>query len=251
MKALVTLFIVIASIITSLAQPTISAPTQNQVFYEGEAVTLNWNSTRASAWKTVNIRQLTLSGSGWDYVKVGAPNTGHYEWTASQFRGNEEFILEIADGGQVAHRSTVVIAVKSGTRPSETKPVVIGLQRARGLNWESTPGDTYFVEEKNGTNDWTSFWLVEADDIQTSLAVFTSQNQYRVWNMSREVEVAMNIFPAVAIDWASVPNCRYKVETSTDLTTWQVLIDGVAAGDRCQVIDWVNGNWFSRVSEIK
>jgi hypothetical protein len=206
--------------------PTITSPTPEQEYYEGETVQIRWKSTRPNPWQNVNLAKMTENGV-FDYIKVGAPNNGAYDWTAEQFRASERVVIEVADGGYAQNRSQVTIIVHSGPRPKtevgqkfQLKPIVI-------VGLDTVPANTYRFEIRKDNGAWEV-----AGDLQMNSTKFywaasysSEKCSYRITNLTTSEEVEYVTLAGVAVEWSSTPGHTYRIKQSSDLSTWETKLE--------------------------
>lgn len=243
MKLFIAIMLVMAQTLAFAQAPTVSSPTSNQTFYVGEKVEIRWQSTRPNAWRTVNIARKLPDGRLHSWIQVGAPNTGSFDWTAEQLNGSSHMVLEIADGGNSPNRTEVAIAVVEGTRPQPVTRTELKLEKLDILHWTSVAGNTYRVERQQGSNGWETIFEEKIDftDCEWVRYPGTETYSYRVFDVTLSRAVDLDVEQGVSVGWATIPGHNYRLQFTTDLSTWETIEEGVVEDTTCEYLFYAEG----------
>lgn len=103
--------------------PVIHAPANGAKLYDGDVVSIRWESTRPDAWKTVHISLRDEKSETMDWIAFSAPNTGEFSWKVKKWATTStEFTIGVSDGGNVVNSSFVSVSVLD--RSLRPKPMV-------------------------------------------------------------------------------------------------------------------------------
>lgn len=168
MKAIITVVGMLVAVINCFGQPVISTPTNSQVYYNGETMTIKWQS-RPGAWQNVSIMLQDSHYGTVEWIAFNTPNDGEYNWTVGKYSSSTtNHTITICDGGSGANCSVIAIQIPNGTRPKPPEQVASVIRKVVSVEWIADTNHTYQVL---GSTDLKSWNIVAEGQSPTTNAV--------------------------------------------------------------------------------
>lgn len=184
-KNIVGVLAFLISLCLGQSQVTILAPTNNQVMYSGEQVTIKW-TPRPGGWSGVSIALQDRNTRVMDWIHFNTPNDGTFEWTVKKWSTySTNFWIIIRDGGG-ANESQVSITIPNGTRPPTPVSVPIQIKPVVSVEWVCHTNHTYQLESSPNLRDWQVEYVGLVGDTN-AMALFyqTRSNRFfRVYDLT-------------------------------------------------------------------
>lgn len=165
--------------------PSITSPTNGQVFYVGETIKIRWHSNDPEAFTNVALFVYDDTTHGLDWINFDTDNDGSYDWVAAkQYDDYNWYDIGVIDSNAY-DLATVQIEIRAGKRPV---PVPITIRRVVSVEWQSVSNHTYSVESSGDLKNWS-----ESDRFistgTNSLSLYYAEGQpafFRVFDLTPE-----------------------------------------------------------------